>query len=298
MKKNLPVGEDPYVYPGTRVLINALGIRDRVELDRVEANIVGARFAELLLRGVPGELSPAWHKGIHRSLFGELYPLFAGDYRRIYIAKSGEAPYANPAYLQSNAEAIFREISAPGRFSEAAPEFRRELARVMGDIHVLHPFREGNTRTLQIATAEIAKRAGHLLRWQDADPTAIRQAGTEAAFGDYGPYERILAAIMPSDERQRFIERAKEAMRVARTTLLTSAIAEQATRSGSVVSGKVIARDERYVAIATGPRSFAVLEGRKLSQSVSLGERVKARIGTAEIAIETRGRGQGHERSR
>jgi len=41
-------------------------------------------------------------------------------------------------------------------------------------------------------------------------------------------------------------------MRAAKTTILTSAIAEQPTRTGSVLSGRVIAIDDRYVALATG----------------------------------------------
>ena len=57
------------------------------------------------------------------------------------------------------------------------------------------------------------------------------------------------------------------------------------------MSGRVIAADDRYVAMATGPRTFAVLEQRKLSQDVSVGQRVKARVGANEIAIEGKAQG-------
>jgi fido (protein-threonine AMPylation protein) len=46
---------DPYVYPGTNVLKNTYGIRDQKELDRVEADIVGAALHRLLVNGVSGE---------------------------------------------------------------------------------------------------------------------------------------------------------------------------------------------------------------------------------------------------
>lgn len=41
------MSSDPYVYPGTGVLRNRLGIRDAAELARVESKLVRARTTEL-----------------------------------------------------------------------------------------------------------------------------------------------------------------------------------------------------------------------------------------------------------
>ncbi|HTV74152.1 MAG TPA: Fic family protein [Candidatus Acidoferrales bacterium] len=291
------MAEDPYCYPGTTVLRNKFGIRDQAELTRVEGDVVGTQLRLLLKRGVPGDLSPAWHKRIHRELFGELYP-FAGEYRETHIAKIGEAPYASPAYLETNAEQIFRELSKSAVLHEDSPErFRRELARVMGDVHVLHPFREGNTRTLQVAMREIGARAGHRLDWARMDPLILRRAGTAAAYGNYLPYERILETVMPSEARLAFLEEAKSTMHAAQTTALTRPMREQVVSPGDALRGRVIVASDRYVAIATGPESFAVLERSKLSGSVSVGENVKARIGVTEIVVESRaheGPSRGH----
>lgn len=74
----------------------------------------------------------------------------------------------------------------------------------MADLHVLHPFREGNTRTLQLAVREIAWRAGFSVEWMRADPTTIRSAGTAAAVGDNQPYVEMLRAItVPIGELKR-----------------------------------------------------------------------------------------------
>lgn len=45
---------DPYVYPGTSVLRNALGIRDGAELRRVEAHLTRVRAARLATGPLPG----------------------------------------------------------------------------------------------------------------------------------------------------------------------------------------------------------------------------------------------------
>jgi len=72
---------DPYVYPGTNILKNTYGIRDRKELDRVEADIVGAALHRLLVNGVSGELTRDWHKSVHHQLFGK-YTVSQGNIAR------------------------------------------------------------------------------------------------------------------------------------------------------------------------------------------------------------------------
>ncbi len=44
------MSDDPYVYPGTTILKNALGITDPDELDLMERRLVRVRLEE----GVPG----------------------------------------------------------------------------------------------------------------------------------------------------------------------------------------------------------------------------------------------------
>lgn len=41
---------DKYVYPGTKILVNKLGIKDRKLLEKKEKNLSGARLLELRLR--------------------------------------------------------------------------------------------------------------------------------------------------------------------------------------------------------------------------------------------------------
>jgi cell filamentation protein len=280
--------KDPYVYPGTTVLKNNLNIRDQRSLDKAEADIVGARFLEAISNGMPGAFSPKWHKAIHKQLFNDVYP-FAGVYRTMDIAKAGEAPYAKTPYLAENAETIFGKLATRTDLAGLnAAAFRRELATIMGDIHVLHPFREGNTRTLQVATFEIAARAGHFLDWRRADPKLIRAAGTAAAYGITQPYEKILEEIDAprSDRRIDFTNQVRTMM--LKTSIPESMVRQITPAVGTSVEGRILAVDDGYVAVKMSLREFMILEAAQFAKPVRAGEQLTLRIGEQNIAIESR----------
>ncbi len=68
----------------------------------------------------------------------------------------------------------------------------------------------------------------------------------------------ISIAIVSSDrERAAFIHQAIGAIREAKTTMLPSAIGEQETRIGSIVSGKVVAVDDRKTIDSTFMNAYA-----------------------------------------
>jgi cell filamentation protein len=196
---------DPYVYPGTTVLKNTFGERDQDRLDQIEADVVWPRFETLYIAGIDEHkaLSADMHRAIHFHLFERLYP-FAGQFRTVTMAKEGEIVYPPAEFLAANAEKVWRDINK--RFSlkpASLDDLLEPLAESMGDLHVLHPFREGNTRTMQLAIREIAWRAGFSLEWMRADPSKLRAAGTAAAFGDNRPYIDMLRSIaIPVTERR------------------------------------------------------------------------------------------------
>ena len=80
--------------------------------------------------------------------------------------------------------------------------------------------------------------------------------------------------------------------------MLTSLIEERPARTGSLLNGRVLAVSDQYIAVASGARSFTVLERRNLSQDVSVGECVKARVGIGEICIESNSQAKSNVRDR
>ena len=79
------MSDDPYVYPGTNVLKNKLGLHDADALDRAERGLVRLRIQE----GAPtGEFDLAHLRTIHRHLFQDVYD-WAGELRTLEISKDG-----------------------------------------------------------------------------------------------------------------------------------------------------------------------------------------------------------------
>jgi len=72
---------DPYVYPGTNVLINNGDIRDQAELNRFEEDAVFVAFAAMKHRLITGPFDLRRLQETHRRIFGRVYP-WAGELRK------------------------------------------------------------------------------------------------------------------------------------------------------------------------------------------------------------------------
>ena len=80
------MSSDPYVYAGTIILRNRMGLQDSVKLDRVERYYVSKRFLE----GTPSGRFDLKHlRAIHRHLLQDIYE-WAGDIRKVEISKGGD----------------------------------------------------------------------------------------------------------------------------------------------------------------------------------------------------------------
>ena len=235
------------------------------------------------------------------NIFQDVYE-WAGKLRTVEIAKPGSPFFAFERYLVPSLDKLAAQIKAQDQLRGlTVDEFAVRAGHYLGELNAVHPFREGNGRAQQEFIRELGLEAGHTIEWQNVS-RELMYAASKVSFERADPSGLaavISIAIVSSDrERAAFIRQAIGAMREAKTTMLPSAIGEQETRVGSIVRGKIVAVDDRHVAIATGPRSFAVLERVKLTEAVTVGDHVTARIGAREIVIEQRAQRQSRERSR
>ena len=143
---------DPYLYADTPVLKNKLDIRDEKVLDLVEAEQSRANMMLLYERGF-SDFTPAGLCEIHRFLFGDIYD-WAGEYRIINIEKrekllAGRSVwYSNDEDIPRDLENAFQELLSQNWPQFSRQEFVRHLITGFPKIWQVHPFREGNTRTL------------------------------------------------------------------------------------------------------------------------------------------------------
>jgi cell filamentation protein len=175
---------DPYCYPGTNVLRNIENIRDAEELTAFERSAAANRM-EMLPDDFP--ITPDGYRAIHRYIFQDVYD-WAGEYRDMDIARTDDlfclVPYIAPE-LAKRFEAIRRENSLRGLSIE---DFATRAAEHAIELNAIHPFREGNGRTLRAFLFVLARQAGHDIHmeridarsWNDASRVSFRTGDTQA----------------------------------------------------------------------------------------------------------------------
>lgn len=182
------------LYPGTEVLINKLGIRDQSELDAAEAAIVLLAAVDLAENPLPEpECGPdfGYFLSIHEAMFRDVYS-WAGTIRDVDISK-GNTRFANFRHIESEGRKLTDALAAEGWLEYLPPrDFARRMAYYMGELNVLHPFREGNGRALREYIRHLAERAGHTLSWEGVSEEEMVTASIEAYRGNYAALEVLI----------------------------------------------------------------------------------------------------------
>jgi cell filamentation protein len=162
------VDDDPYVWPGTAVLRNLLGIRDAAELNRAEHELAAVRTARLTVTVVPGAYDTAHLRRFHRLLFGDVYD-WASQLRTGNISK-GDVSFAPAQVLSVWLDQLFTELAARRHLVALEwDEFVAAFAALYGELNAIHPFREGNGRTQRAFLRQLAAHAGWTVAWEALD---------------------------------------------------------------------------------------------------------------------------------
>ncbi len=142
---------DPYLYSGTDILKNVLGIQDKQMLDDAEADYVSLRLRELAENPLEGDYDFNHLAEMHRYMFQDIYA-WAGKIRVINIEKEEPAlgglsiEYSDKTKIESDlSEALNKMVSRSWvnmSLEDRAKCFSEDLAAVWKT----HGFREGNTR--------------------------------------------------------------------------------------------------------------------------------------------------------
>ncbi|GEK37345.1 Fic/DOC family protein [Enterococcus thailandicus] len=144
---------DPYVIPGTDVLKNHLGITDKVLLDKAEADITYLKLLDIDAWFEDKPLNYETLLAIHEYIFGDLYP-WAGQLRTIDIFKEEEVlggvslRYGETSSLAEQIVAILDELNQVSWSEISLEETIPLFSDLIAKLWLIHPFREGNTRTI------------------------------------------------------------------------------------------------------------------------------------------------------
>ena len=164
-----------YCYPDSNVLKNKLNIRDNKLLKTAEEEITLIKQMELLKNPIKGNFSKAHLMNIHKFIFEDIYS-FAGKIRREQISKADTMFYP-PNLIDRELDKVFAKIKEKNMFKETDEEkVFDNLAYVMAELNIIHPFREGNGRSIREFIRLMAKRMGYDLNWGNVDKEELLEA--------------------------------------------------------------------------------------------------------------------------
>ena len=191
---------DPYVYPGTEVLRNSIGLQDARELADREAKASTLRLAQLAAVRLDGDYDLPHLQRFHRFVFQDIYP-WAGELRSVPLAKPGSM-FALPEHIERYSEHVFFQLANEQRLRGLPrDQFALRLSHYYSEINAVHPFREGNGRAERAFLRQLAIDAGHSLAWERLNPEALVTASQSSFLGDERPIQELIHGLLDLPER-------------------------------------------------------------------------------------------------
>ena len=214
---------DPYLYPHTSVLKNLADVREQEQLSVMEAEYTSLRLAELVTQEVKNIFSFNTLCDMHHYIFQDLYD-WAGKIRIINIEK--EEPvlggisieYSDCFDIERDLNRIFEDMNSypwhEKDIKEASLAFSEFLARVWK----VHPYREGNTRTVITFCCQFIESKGFYIASElfkeNAQYTRSALVAANAIFSDLGDKRKteyldniILDALEQGQEMKKRVEK-------------------------------------------------------------------------------------------
>ena len=168
-----------YCYNNSNVLINKLNITDNKKLQIYEAKITAAKLLSLRQKGIIGNFDVEHLNSIHKYLFEDIYP-FAGKFRNENIAK-GIFRFAEWEYIENELNNLLTKLKNENYLSGISKEdLAYELAFYLSELNVLHPYREGNGRTIREFIRELALKNKYILNLSKVNPKDFLNASIQS----------------------------------------------------------------------------------------------------------------------
>ncbi|SFQ80249.1 Fic family protein [Hymenobacter arizonensis] len=211
--------QDPlHSRPNNEVLINKLGITTQQELREAEGANLG-RMALLVegIKPIPGDFDAAHLKQIHQELLGNIYPWAGetrawGQFQGQKHLPNGSLFFAPYQQIEARLNLLGNQLTQENQLKGLdEDQFVKRLTYYADQYNYVHPFREGNGRTLQVILAEVGRRAGYDVRISEQQIKEYNPARDAAILRKNGlhpdenlaPLRRLLAlATTPAEGPQ------------------------------------------------------------------------------------------------
>ena len=189
---------DPYFFLSVGVLENLLNITDGQKLAEVETDMVFLKLIDTNSMPVPAAYDVEYLQSLHRYLFEDIYP-WAGEFRTINFIKEerildgASVDYSDHTMIGKDLTRAITKLNQT-EWQELQPSQQvHALVLSFAALWRVHPFREGNTRTITTFMLQFAADKGMpvdraLLAKYNA---YVRDALVIASLGEYAQYEYL-----------------------------------------------------------------------------------------------------------
>jgi cell filamentation protein len=178
-------------------LVNKFGIMNLHDLQIEEERGLNRAYATLFSEvRLDTAISCELIRHVHSRVFGDLYE-WAGRWRTVQISKPG-AIWPAAQFLQDSMQTFESDVLS--KFSPAPSldddAFCNLLGEIQGEFLAIHPFREGNARTIKLVTDLMAAQTGRpVLRYDqsvDGQRSYISAASAALSKKDYAQMVAII----------------------------------------------------------------------------------------------------------
>lgn len=188
------VRDSIYCYPNSNILKNKLNIQDAEKLKQVETQLVLIKLYELRQQGITGDFSKEHFIAIHQFIFGDIYP-FAGEFRKENIAKDNFR-FAEWQYIEEELERLCNLIKKENYLIGLSKEdLAKRLSYYLAELNVLHPFREGNGRTIREFIRQLALKNGYLFNLTKIASQDMLEASIKSIYDETDLSNLILLCL-------------------------------------------------------------------------------------------------------
>jgi cell filamentation protein len=187
--------KDPYLYPDSEILINHFEERNEQRLAEIEADYTAFRLRQLCDKPYAGVFDFKYLCQIHQFIFQDIFH-WAGQPRIINMEKVEAAlggisvEYSDVRDITNHATIACEKMNGISWKSLDADKKAEYFSKCMAELWKVHPFREGNTRTVITFCCDFAAQNGFRLnRELFKDNSAyVRRAlvAASAVFTDMG----------------------------------------------------------------------------------------------------------------
>lgn len=194
---------------------NYFGISDPRALDEIAGELAALRLFELEHGEPLTTFTRADLCWVHRYLLQDIYP-WAGQIRTVEVGAMG-LPMCRAQFVDQELERVMRDIARRSPPASGAEEFRNtthagDATNLLGavstvadhwcELTLVHPFRDGNSRTQRFFFDQLLRSAGWGVDWTAIDANevhAARYVGAATADSSFLA-EVLLPGVAPMDE--------------------------------------------------------------------------------------------------